>query len=97
MPVTSYRSASAELLDADLVARARTCDARAFNAFVNALESLRERCARDGTWSETLAAARCLKAAGAGFPVDVHDVERAFYVSEAFARECVGVDDECAH
>jgi proteasome activator subunit 4 len=97
MPVTSYRSASAELLDADLVARARTCDARAFNAFVNALESLRERCARDGAWSETLAAARCLKAAGAGFPVDVHDVERAFYVSEAFARECVGVDDECAH
>lgn len=48
-------------------------------------------------WLETLAVVRCLKVAGAGFLVDVYDVECVFYVLEVFVRECVGVDDECVY
>ena len=53
MTLTSSRNAVAELLDPDLVARASTRDAALYHAFVDQLESLYARTARDGTWTET--------------------------------------------
>jgi len=96
MTLTSSRSAVAELLDPDLVARASTNDAVLYHAFVDRLESLYARTARDGTWTETGAAARCLKVI-TKFPVEKADVERTLRLAEAFSRGCLSVDAECAH
>ena len=96
MTLTSSRNAVAELLDPDLVARASTRDAALYHAFVDQLESLYARTARDGTWTETGAAARCLKVI-TKFPVEKADVERTLRLAEAFSRGCLSVDAECAH
>ena len=96
MTLTSSRNAVAELLDPDLVARASTRDAALYHAFVDQLESLYARTARDGTWTETGAAARCLKVI-TKFPVEKADVERTLRLAEAFSRGCLSVDAECAY
>jgi len=94
--LTSTRNASAELLDEALRHEASTRDAALFHTYVESLSALYERAMREGTWTETFQAARCLKAVTHDFPVRVEDVERAFEIAEAFSRSCMDVNDDCA-
>ena len=94
--LTSTRSAGAELLDEALRHEASTRDAALFHAYVESLSVLYERARREGTWTETFHAARCLKAVHHDFPVRVEDVERAFEIAEAFSRGCMNINDDCA-